>query len=89
MIIIEDTVCREVRISLGAVAPVPMRALSAEAFLKEKVWSEEFLREAARISADESRPISDVRASLEFRKQMVAVMTQRALEEAYGRAIKR
>ena len=88
MIIIEDTVCREVRIALGAVAPVPMRALGAEAFLKEKVWSEEFLREAARISADESRPISDVRASLEFRKQMVAVMTQRALEEAYGSAIK-
>jgi CO/xanthine dehydrogenase FAD-binding subunit len=87
MVTIEGVVCKEARIVLGAVAPVPMRALNAEAFLAEKVWSPELLRDAARISSEESRPISDVRASLQYRRKMVAVLTVRALEEAHGRAI--
>jgi carbon-monoxide dehydrogenase medium subunit len=86
MVTIEGVVCKEARIVLGAVAPVPMRALNAEAFLAEKVWSQELLRDAARISSEESRPISDVRASLQYRRKMVAVLTVRALEEAHGRA---
>jgi CO/xanthine dehydrogenase FAD-binding subunit len=87
MVTIDGVVCKEARIVLGAVAPVPMRALNAEAFLAEKVWSQELLRDAARISSEESRPISDVRASLQYRRKMVAVLTVRALEEAHGRAI--
>ncbi len=86
MVTIDGVVCKEARIVLGAVAPVPMRALNAEAFLAEKVWSQELLRDAARISSEESRPISDVRASLQYRRKMVAVLTVRALEEAHGRA---
>ncbi|MFH0960647.1 MAG: xanthine dehydrogenase family protein subunit M [Pseudomonadota bacterium] len=87
MVRMEGNVLKEVRIALGAVAPVPMRAFKTEAFLLEKNWTPELLKEAARMSADESRPISDVRASSQYRRQMVAVLTLRALEEAHARAM--
>ncbi len=46
----------------------------------------ELLKEAGDQAAEEARPISDVRASAEWRKKMVAVLTRRALDEAFERA---
>jgi carbon-monoxide dehydrogenase medium subunit len=67
----------ETRIVLGAVAPTAIRARQAE-----KVFAETGdVGRAARAAADESRPISNVRASAEYRREMVAVLTRRALEQ--------
>jgi carbon-monoxide dehydrogenase medium subunit len=76
----------EPRIALGAVAPTVMRALQAEAYLEGREISSEAMREAGRIAAAESRPITDFRASAGYRRDLVAVLTRRALESVQARA---
>lgn len=76
------TVNAEVKIVLGAVAPTPIRARNAEAVLRGKHISEELIEQAAKAAETESRPISNVRASAEYRRDMVRVLTRRALEQA-------
>jgi carbon-monoxide dehydrogenase medium subunit len=78
-------VCREARIALGAVAPTPMRALRAEELLLNKEPDEHIAIEAGKIAAEEARPISDVRASKEYRTEVVRVLTKRAVMEALKR----
>ena len=72
----------EVRIALGAVAPTVMRARAAEAFLQGRAISAEAIAEAARIAAGEARPITDFRASAEYRRDLIAVLVRRALTQA-------
>ena len=74
--------CSAVRISMGAVGPTPLRGTKAEAYLVDKEICEETLAEAGRLAAEDASPISDVRATREYRKLMVEVMTTRALKEA-------
>ena len=69
------------RIALGAVAPVPVRAYKAEAFLIGKEISIENIATAAEIISGEISPISDIRASAEYRLRMSQVIVKRALEQ--------
>ncbi len=71
--------CRSVRIVLGAVAPTPMRATDAEDILIGKAISENAIEEASQAAKDQCRPISDVRGSADYRREMVRVLTGRAL----------
>lgn len=80
-----DTV-REARIVLGAVAPTPVRARQAEAVLKGKKITEEDIEEAGHMASKEARPITDVRAIAEYRREMVHVFTKHAIREALKRA---
>lgn len=68
------------RIVLGAVAPVPMRALAAEEMLAGEELSEEIISQAAQKARAEVTPISDVRASLGYRLEMTEVLVRRALQ---------
>jgi CO/xanthine dehydrogenase FAD-binding subunit len=72
----------EPRIALGAVAPKVVRALKAEAFLEGKPVTIENMTEAGEIATTDCKPITDFRASAEYRKDLVAVLTRRALEGA-------
>lgn len=74
------------RIALGAVAPTVMRAPQAEAFLEGRAVTPEAMAEAGRIAAGEARPISDFRAPAQYRRDLVVVLTKRALEGAYALA---
>ncbi|MBE0478121.1 xanthine dehydrogenase family protein subunit M [Candidatus Aerophobetes bacterium] len=74
----------EVRIALGAVAPVPLRAQRAERVLEGKRVDMQLIKEAARLAQKEASPISDVRASAEYRREMVQVLVQRALQSIAG-----
>jgi carbon-monoxide dehydrogenase medium subunit len=78
-----------VRVALGAVAPVPMRAKAAEKILGGQAPSEELFAEAAAKAQDEANPISDMRASAAWRKTMVGALTRRALEKAHDIASQR
>jgi len=71
----------ETRIVLGAVAPTPLRARHAEDLLRGKRLTDELIDKAAQAAVAESRPISNVRASAEYRREMVGVLTRRALEQ--------
>ena len=78
----KSEVCQDINIVLGAVAPTPMRARNAEEMIRGKRIDEALISKSAQAASEESRPISDVRASAQYRKEMVAVFTRRALREA-------
>jgi carbon-monoxide dehydrogenase medium subunit len=82
----DGDVPRQVRLVLGAVAPTPIRAREAEAVLDGQRWSARLVEEAAETARLAARPIGDVRASREYRSQMVAVLTRRALLQAWEAA---
>jgi carbon-monoxide dehydrogenase medium subunit len=72
---------KDVRIALGAVAPTPIRARRAEKLLEGKRTDAALMQEAGQIASEEASPISDVRASAWYRKELVKVLVQRALEQ--------
>ena len=73
-----------VRLAMGAVAPTPIRAYEAEAFLEGKEVTKGTLAEAGAIAAREAKPIDDLRASAEYRRDLIRVLTGRVLGEALG-----
>ena len=77
-----DKRCVGVRIVLGAVAPTPIRARNAEALLEGQLLTEELAAKVSAEAAQESKPISDVRSSADYRRAMVGAMTKRALLNA-------
>ncbi|MDO9535784.1 MAG: FAD binding domain-containing protein [Bacillota bacterium] len=82
----KDYAFEDVCICMGAVAPTPLRASIAEKAMFGETFSEKLIREAGQLAKTHSVPITDVRASAEYRKEMVAVLTERALTKAYERA---
>jgi CO/xanthine dehydrogenase FAD-binding subunit len=74
------------RIALGAVAPTVIRAPKAEAYLNGRKISAEAMAEAGRIAATEAKPISDFRASADYRRDLIAVLVKRALASVQTRA---
>ncbi|MFC1995795.1 FAD binding domain-containing protein [Chloroflexota bacterium] len=81
----DDNVCQDIRIALGAVAPTPVRARQAEEVLKGEKVNEALINQSAQVASDEIRPISDIRASAEYRKEMVKVYTRRAIRQAIAK----
>ena len=77
--------CQDVRVALGAVAPIAMRARAAERYLEGRPLTDEIMREAGRIAAAECRPIGDVRASARYRALLVATLVPRALARCLER----
>ena len=71
---------------LGSVAPTPLLAAKTAESLVGRVPSPGLFAEAAALAAEECRPISDVRGSAWFRREIVEVLTRRALAEAGERA---
>ncbi|GAG49504.1 unnamed protein product, partial [marine sediment metagenome] len=75
------------RISLGPVAPVPFRARKTEAFLAGKPTEEETLLAAAGIAAEEAEPrTSRLRASKEYRAEVLEVLVRQGLTRAVAQA---
>jgi CO/xanthine dehydrogenase FAD-binding subunit len=78
--------CGQVRIALGAVASTVVRARAAEDFLKGKAVTADLVAGAAALAIEAAAPISDLRSTAGYRRDMVAVLTRRALTEAWERA---
>ncbi|WP_194820010.1 xanthine dehydrogenase small subunit [Nocardia sp. XZ_19_385] len=77
---IEDGIVRSARIGLGGVAATPIRARDTEAALVGKPWSAEIVEAAALVLSSEGTPMSDHRASSEYRSAMLG----RSLEKLYA-----
>jgi carbon-monoxide dehydrogenase medium subunit len=69
-----------IRIAIGGVAPTPIRAHNAEEFLEKEGLYDKNINKASEIAADEIFPISDVRASAEYRIGMTKILVKRGLE---------
>jgi len=87
--LVVDRVGRTVRIALGSVGPVPIRAVEAEVAAAERVdWSGPGALDAgavgriAELVADAARPIDDHRSTAEYRRHAVGVLARRALRRA-------
>lgn len=78
----DGDVCKDARIALGAVAPTTMRARNAEKALIGKKLTDDVIVEASLAARDECSPISDIRASAEYRRDMIRVFTKRAIKQA-------
>jgi CO/xanthine dehydrogenase FAD-binding subunit len=76
-----DGALHDVRIALGAVGPVPLRAHAAEALLEGRQPDETLASTAARAAADAVTPIDDVRASAWYRRELVHNLTRRTIED--------
>jgi len=81
-----DQVVSECRIAMGSVAPTPMRARRGEEILRNQEVRDELIEEVAVVAAEEASPISDVRASREYRLDMIRVLCRRAARVALARA---
>jgi carbon-monoxide dehydrogenase medium subunit len=80
----KDKRCRDVRIALGSVAPIPMRARETEVCLRAQTLTEDNIRRAGDVASKEVVPIDDVRGSAEYRRQMVKILVIRAIKEVYN-----
>jgi len=78
----DGEVVKDARIALGAVAATPIRAYSAEKALIGRKLTDEVLDEVSIAAMNDSHPISDVRASAEYRKDMVRVFVKRVIKKA-------
>ncbi len=74
------------RVAIGAVAPTPLFVEAAGASLTNQQVNEESILNAARIAREAASPIDDMRGTVEHRKQLVEVLTKRALAGAVERA---
>jgi carbon-monoxide dehydrogenase medium subunit len=82
----DDGRCVSCRVALGAVAPLPMQAKGAEKLVSGKQMDAALLDEAAESVSAEIRPISDVRSTEIYRREVAAVIFKDAFEMAWERA---
>jgi len=74
--------CRKARVALGAVAPKPIRACLVEKRLEGKELDREVIEASAAAIQEEISPISDIRASAQYRRLVTSVLLKRSIEEA-------
>jgi carbon-monoxide dehydrogenase medium subunit len=80
-VVVKDGKFEDVRIALGAVAPVPIRSMKAEEMLKGTAVSEDRIEKAAQLVKQEVNPITDVRASAEYRREMACLLAKKVLKK--------
>ncbi|OYT38270.1 MAG: carbon monoxide dehydrogenase [Desulfurococcales archaeon ex4484_58] len=79
---IENNIFRDVRIALNSVAPKPVRAWSVEEYLKNKRIDREEIYKASELVVKDISPISDVRASADYRRKLSIILIRETLFEA-------
>lgn len=86
MVVRDGDVCRSCRIALGAVAPVPMRALQAEAMMTGKIVNDGLTDETGQKVAQEINPPARGRTHPAYRRHLAAVMFKDGFKRAWQRA---
>jgi carbon-monoxide dehydrogenase medium subunit len=83
--VMQNGTCREARIAIGAAAPTVFRAVKAEALLTGQKITAEVINKASETASEETRPITDLRSTAEYRRGMAKVLVRRVLEKALER----
>ena len=79
-------ICARAGIGLTNVGPTPLKAHQAETFLQGKRLHQDCITQAAQLAAEAARPEADLRGSIAYKRDMVRVLTARALTRALERA---
>ena len=82
----ESGACKRAGLGLTNVGMTPIKAVKAESFLNGKQLDDATIQQAAEIAASESEPMDDIRGSAEYKRDLVRVLTARALTTALNRA---
>jgi carbon-monoxide dehydrogenase medium subunit len=82
----EKDVCRSCKIALGSVAPKPFRTIEAEGVLKGKRLTEDLIEKASQRASEEIQPITDIRSTVEYRRDVARVLVRDAVKAAWERA---
>jgi len=80
---VTNGICSKARVALGAVAPIVVRARAAEALLEGQRLTSALIDKAGRIAAGECNPIDDIRASADYRRHTVHMLTRRLVNDAW------
>jgi len=89
LVVMRGEVLEDVKIALGAVAPTPIRARKAEEILKGRKPDPDLLEKSGQTAAGEASPIDDIRGSADYRRELLAVLTKRAVAQAIQQAEER
>jgi carbon-monoxide dehydrogenase medium subunit len=81
----ESGLIEDAALSLGAVAPIPASVEDVDTILAGRRLDESACADAAQAAMQAANPISDVRGSAAYRRELVGVLTGRALRTAAGR----
>jgi len=82
----ESGACKRAGIGLTNVGMTPIKAKQTEAFLTGKQLDDATIQQAAELAASESQPMDDIRGSAAYKRDLVRVLTGRALTTALNRA---
>ncbi|MCL6477451.1 MAG: xanthine dehydrogenase family protein subunit M [Peptococcaceae bacterium] len=77
---------KDLRLVMGSVSPRPLVSVEVPGILVGREFNNELVEKAAVAASGEAKPISDIRASAEYRREVVAVLARRLLQEAFGAA---
>lgn len=84
LLVIEGEECLRARIAAGSVAPVPLRLYEVEELLESGTLTLRLVRKAQRLAAECVSPITDIRSTEEYRRQVVGVYVKRGLGRLLG-----
>jgi carbon-monoxide dehydrogenase medium subunit len=84
----DSDICKNAKIIMSAVAPIPLVAKKSAEMLKGKALTDDLISQAAMAASEETNPISDTHASAEFRKHLAKVVVKRATKIAFEKAKK-
>lgn len=80
--VIEDKVCKNIRIAIGGVAPTTLRLKDCESFLQGNELSEDILHQVEQKVSETIQPIDDVRSTAEYRKYASGALVRQTIAAA-------
>jgi carbon-monoxide dehydrogenase medium subunit len=78
--------CQDIRIAMGSVGATALRSKRGEDFLRGQAITDTLIEEAARVSAEDAQPTTDINGSEEYKRELVHVLVTRSIKEAVSRA---
>jgi xanthine dehydrogenase iron-sulfur cluster and FAD-binding subunit A len=86
LLVMDKKICVKCRLSVGAVAPVPLRLKRVEELVEGREITPELLNQIGLIVRSEVNPITDVRSTETYRRTVSGVLVKRAISEALKNA---
>ena len=83
---IDGETVKNVKLVMGSVYPRPLISKEVPALLLGQKLSDQLIEKAAEAVQGEAKPIDDIRASAEYRREIVKVLARRLLKESYAAA---